>query len=88
MKITIVGSGYVGLVASACFSEMGNEVIVLDIDKNKISQLENRVIPIYEPRLKELVQKNIQSFINEYRTDKNLSFDIISNPEFPYEQVA
>lgn len=88
MKITIVGSGYVDLVASACFSEMGNEVIVLDIDKNKISQLENGVIPIYEPRLKELVQKNIQSFINEYRTDKNLSFDIISNPEFPYEQVA
>ena len=58
MKITIFGSGYVGLVTSACFSEVGHEVCCIDIDQNKVKKLKQGKIDIYEPELREMVLRN------------------------------
>ena len=58
MKVCVIGTGYVGLVSGVCFSDLGNDVICVDKQKDKISDLINGKIPIYEPGLKELVIKN------------------------------
>jgi len=61
MKITIFGAGYVGLVTAACFSEMGNNVVCVDIDEDKISLLKQSVLPIYEPGLADMVARNLSA---------------------------
>ena len=66
MKIAVVGSGYVGLVAGACFAENGNEVVCIDKDAGKVKQLQRGQIPIYEPGLEEIVRRN--------RAEKRLTF--------------
>jgi len=58
MKVTVVGTGYVGLVTGACLAEMGNSVTCVDVDKNKIDRLRRGEIPIYEPGLEAIVQSN------------------------------
>ena len=66
MKLCMIGTGYVGLVSGVCFSDLGNDVICVDKDINKINLLKKGKIPIYEPGLSELAIKNY--------TNKRLSF--------------
>ncbi len=69
MKITIIGSGYVGLVSGACFADLGNDVVCLDVDKSKISLLREGGIPIYEPGLQQLVSHNVAAGRLRFTTD-------------------
>ncbi|NDF99567.1 MAG: UDP-glucose/GDP-mannose dehydrogenase family protein, partial [Chitinophagia bacterium] len=61
MKIAVVGTGYVGLVTGACLSDVGIEVTCIDIDAKKIENLNKGVLPIYEPGLEEIVERNMQA---------------------------
>ncbi len=66
MKIAVIGSGYVGLVAGTCFADSGNDVVCVDIDAKKVARLQAGEVPIYEPGLEELITKNVK--------DKRLTF--------------
>ena len=69
MKVAVVGTGYVGLVAGTCFADAGNEVVCVDIDKDKIDKLNRGEIPIYEPGLEEMLRRNVKQERLFFTTD-------------------
>lgn len=87
MNITVIGTGYVGLVTGACFSKMGNKVYCVDIDEQKINGLKNNVLPIFEPHLETIVresqEKNDLIFTTDIRealNDSNIIFIAVGTP--------
>lgn len=70
MRLTMVGTGYVGLVTGVCFANTGNQVVCLDVDAGKIDKLNKGVCPIYEPGLTELMERNVAAKRLEFTTDK------------------
>lgn len=87
MKITIVGSGYVGLVTGTCFAESGVTVTCVDVDQHKIDQLKKGIIPIYEPGLETLVEKNVEkkrlfftTSLKEALVDSEIVFIAVGTP--------
>jgi UDPglucose 6-dehydrogenase len=75
MKIVIAGSGYVGLVTGACFAEMGNYVVCVDVDKEKLERLNRGEIPIYEPGLEQIVKRNFKRGSLEFSGDLKSALD-------------
>lgn len=69
MRITVVGSGYVGLVSGACLADMGNDVLCLDVDRAKIEKLRQGIVPIYEPGLEGLIRRNSAAGRIRFTTD-------------------
>src|SRR6266568_1863355 len=75
MKIAVIGTGYVGLVAGTCFAEVGNQVTCIDIDKAKIEKMQQGIVPIYEPELEDLFQRNIKEGRLAFTTDLEAGID-------------
>lgn len=93
-RITIVGTGYVGLVTGTCLADLGNQITCVDIDESKIAMLNNGEIPIFEPGLKELIQNNVSkgrlSFSTEVAksiNDSEIIFIAVGTPSTPEEEV-
>ena len=86
MKISVIGTGYVGLVSGTCFASLGHKVSCIDIDKNKIDKLKSGICPIYEPGLEDLIEKNTREerllFANDFASIKNseIAFLAVGTP--------
>ncbi len=87
MKITVIGTGYVGLVTGTCFAEVGVNVTCVDIDQKKIDNLNNGILPIYEPGLEEMVLRNVQknrlhfsTSLTENIVDSDVAFIAVGTP--------
>ncbi|MCA9000662.1 MAG: UDP-glucose/GDP-mannose dehydrogenase family protein, partial [Planctomycetes bacterium] len=87
MRITVIGTGYVGLVAGTCFAESGNTVTCIDIDEAKVRKLKDGIVPIYEPGLEELMRRNVRDgrlhFTTSYEEglkDSQIAFIAVGTP--------
>src|SRR5574340_157529 len=79
MKITVIGTGYVGLVTGTCLAEVGNDVLCLDLDASKIEILKNDDIPIHEPGLLEMVRRNVAAGRLQFTTsiEESVAFGLV-----------
>ena len=84
-KICVIGTGYVGLVTGVCFADLGNEVVCMDLDGDRIQKLNQGIMPIYEPGLKQIVEQNVQAGRLQFTTDPGAS---LKDAEFAFIAVG
>src|SRR5688500_15530896 len=84
MNISVIGTGYVGLVVGACLAETGNDVVCADVVKSKIDGLKQNILPIYEPGLEDLVERNLEDGRLSLTTDISVAF---ASPDVPFIAV-
>jgi UDPglucose 6-dehydrogenase len=84
-RICVVGVGYVGLVTSACFADLGNNIVALDIDQKRVEGLKNNIMPIYEPGLDELVKRNVKAGRLQFTTSYK---EALEGAEFAFIAVG
>jgi UDPglucose 6-dehydrogenase len=84
-QICVIGTGYVGLVTGVCFADLGNTVICLDIDQERIAKLKKKIMPIYEPGLEEIVERNVQAKRLFFSTDTP---DALKKADFAFIAVG
>jgi UDPglucose 6-dehydrogenase len=84
-QICVVGVGYVGLVTAACFADLGNRVIALDVNEKRIENLKKGIMPIYEPGLEEIVERNVRAHRLSFTTSYS---DALKETEFAFIAVA
>lgn len=84
-KLCVIGTGYVGLVTGTCFADLGNEVICMDVDKNRIDRLKEGIMPIYEPGLEQLVLQNVRAGRLVFTTDYEFA---LKDAEFAFIAVG
>jgi len=94
MKLTVAGTGYVGLVTGAGFANLGNDLICFDIDKAKIDLLSDGVVPIYEPGLEEIYRRNLKTGRLKFTTDaqkavqeSDIIFICVGTPEDKHQNA-
>ncbi len=85
MKIVVVGTGYVGLVTGACLAEVGTDVICVDVNEQKIENLKNGILPIYEPGLEDIVERNAKKGRLKFSTSLQES---IANAQIAFVAVG
>ena len=84
-QICVIGVGYVGIVTGACFADLGNKVIALDVDEKKVANLKKGIMPIYEPGLEELVNRNVAAGRLSFTTDYK---EAVTGTEFAFIAVG
>jgi len=84
-KLCVVGTGYVGLVTGTCFADLGNDVTCLDVDHTRIEKLKQGQMPIYEPGLEQLVERNVQAGRLRFSTDYP---EALANAEYAFIAVG
>src|SRR5512138_144444 len=84
-QICVVGVGYVGLVTAACFADLGNKVVALDVNEKRIENLKKGIMPIYEPGLEELVSRNVRADRLSFTTSYP---EALEGTEFAFIAVA
>ena len=83
--ICVIGTGYVGLVTGACFADLGNQVVCMDVDQERISKLQKNIMPIYEPGLEQVVEQNVHAKRLSFTTDIN---EALKDAEFAFIAVG
>ena len=81
-KIAVIGTGYVGLVTGTCFAETGNQVLCVDIDVNKVEKMRRGEVPIYEPHLDVVFERNIKANKISFTTESFVNWPKIPDTEF------